>query len=59
MEAPFDATSWNGITGAIYAGFGSSELFWIALCYACVLLAVILGWRHEGHAYIAAQKTKR
>lgn len=55
MEAPFDATSWEGITGAIYAGFGSAELFWIALCYLCVLIAVILGWKHEKHAYHAAK----
>jgi hypothetical protein len=58
MEAPFDATSWNGITGAIYAGFGSSELFWIALCYACVLVAVVAGWRHEDHAYKEAENGK-
>lgn len=51
MEAPFDATTWDGITGAIYAGFGSAEVFWIALTYLCVLIAVIGGWRHEKHAY--------
>ena len=44
MESPFDAASWDGITGAIYAGFGSAELLWIGLCYLCVLCAVILGW---------------
>lgn len=58
MEAPFDITSWNGVTGAIYAGFGSSEMVWIGLCYACILVAVILGWRHERHAYTAAQNGK-
>lgn len=58
MEAPFDTHSWDGITGAIYAGFGSAELFWIVLCYACVLAAVILGWRHEKHAYDAAKNGK-
>jgi hypothetical protein len=58
MEAPFDASSWNGITGAIYAGSGSSEMLWIGICYACVLVAVVLGWRHEGHAYEATKKNK-
>jgi len=43
------------VAGAIYPGFGSTELFWIALCYLCVLVAVILGWRHEKHAYEAAK----
>ncbi|RBP90375.1 hypothetical protein DFO80_109147 [Rhodobacter sp. 140A] len=55
MEAPFSTHTWDGITGAIYAGYGSSELFWIALCYLCVLVAVILGWRHEKHAYEATK----
>jgi hypothetical protein len=58
MESPFDAASWDGITGAIYAGAGSSEMFWIGLCYACVLVAMILGWRHERHAYNSAKNGK-
>ena len=33
MEAPFDSHTWDGIAGAIFAGFGGSEPFWIGLCY--------------------------
>ncbi|MCF8483126.1 MAG: hypothetical protein K9H25_22095 [Rhodospirillum sp.] len=56
MEAPFDVTSWDGITGAIYAGYGSVEWLWILLSLACVVAAIIGGWRHEKHAYETAQK---
>ena len=58
MEAPFDSHTWDGIAGAIFAGFGGSEPFWIGLCYLCVLIAVLLGWRHEKHAYDAAKNGK-
>ncbi|QUS37140.1 hypothetical protein [Falsirhodobacter algicola] len=58
MEAPFDTGTWDGVTGAIFAGFGSSEIVWIGLCYLCVLAAMILGWRHEKHAYDAARSGK-
>lgn len=56
MEAPFDATTWNGITGAIYTGYGSVEGLWLAACIALVVIAVFFGWRHEDHAYKAAGK---
>ncbi|MCA2012337.1 hypothetical protein [Pararhodobacter sp. CCB-MM2] len=55
MEAPFEATTWDGITGAIFTGYGSVEGFWLALCLAFVVAAIILGWRHEKHAYEAAK----
>ncbi|WP_157789776.1 MULTISPECIES: hypothetical protein [Roseobacteraceae] len=55
MEAPFEATSWDGITGAIYAGYGSVEGLWLALVLAMVVVAVVLGWRHEKHAYNAVK----
>lgn len=51
MEAPFDASSWDGISGPIFAGFGSAEGLWIAATLACVVVAIIGGWRHESHAY--------
>ena len=56
MEAPFTATSWDGITGAIYAGHGSVEGMWVAASLALVVLAIIFGWRHEHHAYKALKK---
>ena len=56
MEAPFEATSWDGITGAIYAGYGTVEGAWLALTLGMVVVAVILGWRHEKHAYNAVKK---
>ncbi|MCA0043993.1 hypothetical protein [Celeribacter litoreus] len=56
MEAPFEATSWDGITGAIYAGYGSGEGFWLLVCLVLVVMAIIFGWRHEEHAYKATQK---
>ena len=31
---------------------------WLALVLAMVVIAVILGWRHEKHAYAAASQTK-
>ncbi|WP_330629291.1 hypothetical protein [Thioclava sp. FTW29] len=54
MEAPFVAKSWDGVTGPIFAGYGSTEMPWLVATYLCVLIAVILGWRHERHAYKAA-----
>lgn len=56
MEAPFDVSSWQGITGAIYTGAGSVEWLWIVLSLACVIVAIIGGWRHEKHAYSAIKK---
>ncbi|MBN9888212.1 hypothetical protein [Salipiger abyssi] len=56
MEAPFEATSWDGITGAIYAGYGSVEGLWLALCLLMIVVAIVFGWRHEEHAYKATKK---
>ncbi len=56
MEAPFEATSWDGITGAIYAGYGSVEGLWLLLVLAMVVMAIVFGWRHEEHAYKATEK---
>lgn len=58
MEAPFIAKSWDGITGPIFAGYGNAEWLWLAAAYGCVLVAVVLGWRHERHAYEAARNAK-
>ncbi|GHG78797.1 hypothetical protein [Pseudodonghicola xiamenensis] len=57
MEAPFEATTWNGITGAVYAGYGSVEGLWLFVCLALVVVAIVFGWRHEEHAYKATEKT--
>lgn len=56
MEAPFESTSWDGITGAIYAGHGSVEGLWLLLCLGMIVAAIIFGWRHEEHAYKATQR---
>lgn len=56
MEAPFDITTWDGITGAIYAGYGSAEGLWLLASLLLVVVAVIFGWRHEEHAYKATEK---
>jgi hypothetical protein len=56
MEAPFDATSWDGITGAYYAGYGSVEGLWLLLILAMVVIAIVFGWRHEEHAYKGLKK---
>ncbi len=56
MEAPFHATSWGGITGAIYAGYGSVEGLWLLLVLAMVVTAIVFGWKHEEHAYKATEK---
>lgn len=53
MESPFEASSWDGVTGAIYTGQGSVEWLWIGLAIAFVVAAMIGGWRHEKHAYDA------
>ncbi len=55
MEAPFETTSWDGITGAIYAGYGSVEGLWLLLCLALIVAAIIFGWRHEEQAYKATK----
>ncbi len=60
MEAPFEATSWDGITGAIFTGYGSAEWLWILVSLALVIAAIVGGWRHEKHAYDAvANGTKK
>ncbi|WP_434288710.1 hypothetical protein [Celeribacter sp. SCSIO 80788] len=56
MEAPFDANTWDGITGAYYAGYGSVEGLWLLLILAMVVIAIIFGWRHEEHAYKGLKK---
>lgn len=56
MEAPFDSTTWDGVTGAIFAGHGSVEGLWLLLCLAMVVAAIVFGWRHEEHAYKAVAK---
>ncbi|WP_292293534.1 hypothetical protein [Marivita sp.] len=56
MEAPFTATSWDGISGAIYAGYGSGEGVWLVLSLVLIVVAIIFGWRHEEHAYKATKK---
>lgn len=59
MESPFEATSWDGITGAIYTGYGSVEWLWLVIAFLCVGAAVIGGWRHEKHAYDAVINGKK
>lgn len=56
MGAPFDASSWDGITGAIFTGFGSSEGLWLLITLAMVATALFFGWRHEKHAYESVGK---
>lgn len=56
MEAPFDTTTWDGITGAIYAGHGSVEWLWLLVCLLLIVVAIHFGWKHEEHAYKDAQK---
>lgn len=58
MESPFEATSWDGISGAIYTGAGSVEWLWVALSLTAVVVAVIAGWQHEKHAYEAVENGK-
>lgn len=56
MESPFEGTTWDGVTGAIYAGYGSVEGLWLLACLVLVVAAVAGGWRHEEHAYKALKK---
>ncbi|MGR1582942.1 hypothetical protein ACSSNL_15920 [Thalassobius sp. S69A] len=56
MEAPFEATTWDGITGAIYAGYGSVEGLWLLICLVMIVVAIVFGWRHEEHAYKTPKK---
>ena len=58
MEAPFDSTTWDGISGPIYAGYGSVEGLWLLLVLAMVIVAIVFGWRHEDHAYKATQNKR-
>lgn len=58
MEAPFDSSTWDGITGAIYTGAASAEWTWIVLCLLCLAAAIIGGWRHEKEAYAAVEAGK-
>ncbi|AHM05807.1 hypothetical protein roselon_03554 [Roseibacterium elongatum DSM 19469] len=55
MEAPFEARSWDGIGGAIYAGYGSVEGLWLIAILAMIVTAIVFGWRHEEHAYAATK----
>lgn len=56
MEAPFEATTWDGVSGAVYTGYGSGEFIWLAVMLALIVIAIVLGWRHEEHAYDATKK---
>ncbi len=56
MEAPFPMNSWEGVTGAIYTGFGHAEAIWLLIAMAMVVLAIWKGWRHEKHAYEAVDR---
>lgn len=56
MEAPFEASTWDGVTGAFYTGYGSVEGLWLLLMLAMIVVAIVLGWRHEEHAYKATKK---
>lgn len=56
MEAPFEASSWDGITGAVFTGYGSAEGLWLLICLALIVIAIIFGWRHEEHAYSNTRK---
>ncbi len=56
MEAPFEATTWDGVSGAFYAGYGSVEGLWLLICLAAIVVAIVFGWRHEQHAYSAISK---
>lgn len=56
MKAPFESSTWDGVTGAIYTGYGSGELLWLCVMFALIVIALYLGWRHEEHAYNATKK---
>ncbi|CUJ88325.1 hypothetical protein Q8W37_00270 [Shimia thalassica] len=55
MEAPFEVNTWDGVTGAIYTGYGSGEMLWLLVMLALIVVALFLGWRHEEHAYKATK----
>lgn len=50
MGWPFEEASWNGVEGAYYSAMGA-EMFWFILSAVLLLLALIVGAKHELDAY--------
>lgn len=59
MGAPFEATSWDGITGAVFVGYGGAEWIWVAISLLCVVIAMIGGSMHEKEAYDAVDNGQK
>lgn len=55
MGAPFDG-DWADVAGAYFVGSGGSDAIWLFISIALCLLAMVVGGRHEKHAYEKAQK---
>lgn len=52
MGWPYEAATWNDVTGAIYMGVGTSmELVWVVVAAAICVIAIAAGAAHELHAY--------
>ena len=50
MGAPFDG-NWADVSAAYFVGLGGGEVVWLLLSIAACILALIVGGRHERHAY--------
>ncbi len=52
MGFPFDTPSWDGVSGAIFMGFGTSAPgVFSAIAIALCLLALVLGQLKENKRY--------
>ena len=50
MGAPFEG-DWSKVTEAYFVGFGGGEWMWLLLSIAACIIALVIGGRHEKHAY--------
>ncbi len=56
MGSPITSGTWDGFAGAYYTGLGSGELLWLLATIVLLVIAIVLGARHEKEAYDAVQK---
>ncbi len=55
MGSPVTSGTWDGFQGAFYTGVGNGELLWLLATMVLLIVAVVLGARHEQEAYEAVE----
>lgn len=58
MGSPVTGGTWTGFEGAFYTGLGGNEFLWLAVSVVMIVLALVLGERHERQAYSEVERKK-